>query len=207
MSYKIRFYQPTHLAPGLLFLPLLWDFSGKGGKNLAWSLEILGEVLNKNTFCCDFVAILYQNAAILKNFLPREIFCVRNFVSQGEISRPWKKYPVTERNFLLPEEISCHKKEYHRKKLPVTGRNFTWQEISSCDRKKFHMTGQSFKSQSHRKKFPVTGRNSLLMEEISCHREKISCHRKKFSVTGRHFLSQENHCCNGKKFHPKKQNF
>jgi hypothetical protein len=124
-----------------------------------------------------------------------------------------KKLPVTEINFLLQEEPSCHKK-----KLKVKGKN-------SCDRKKPHVEEEMeitenahllqnaykifkntmnnhWKENSernticHMKKLPVTEINFLLQEEPSCHKKKlivkgkISCDRKKPHVTV-NVLSQE----------------
>ena len=75
-----------------------------------------------------------------------------------------KKFHVTGRNFLSPEEISCPKK-----KFPVTGRHF-------LSRKNFHRKRQNFKPQKeicfYKKKFPGTRQNFLLQKVIFCQRKK-----------------------------------
>ena len=52
-----------------------------------------------------------------------------------------KKFPITRRNFLSQEDISCHMKTF-----PVTERNFLSQTEISCCRKTSPATGKKFLS-------------------------------------------------------------
>ena len=84
--------------------------------------------------------------------------------SERNIICHMKKLPVTEINFLLQEEPSCHKK-----KLKVKGK-------ISCDRKKPHVTVNVLSQEEP----PVTIRNLLSQEEISRHRKKLLSHEEVF---------------------------
>ena len=87
-----------------------------------------------------------------------------------------EQFPVKGQNFLsqVKDFLSM-----------VNGRNFLLQEDISCHRKKFLVTGKNFLSKedisSHRKNF-------CLQEKISS-QEEISCNGMKFPVTGRYFPS------------------